>query len=53
MPPQIVHLAGFGPMPAHVAKTFLASLFSTVVDQTAERRFIEAKRLIEECGFRL
>ena len=26
MPPQIVHLAGFGPMPAHVAKTFLAIL---------------------------
>ena len=27
MPPQTVHLAGFGFMPMHVAKTFLARFF--------------------------
>ncbi len=51
----IVHLAGIGPVPLDQAAAILAAALPHRgrARTPAQRAFDEAKRLVEQCGFRL
>ena len=49
---QTVYLAGIGAVPLSAIPK-LRDILAAAARQPAERRFDEAKRLIEECDFRL